>query len=212
MRSGRWYKRIDMRKLKALLPAILGIGLALLFVIQINARLRPLLLELALTRTSGEITAAINGMVTAQAVGYSDLVTLERSNGGEVVALTSNMVQANLLRAQLLDAALSALKELETVEMKIPLGSICNWPLLSGLGPGVNARIRYTGTASAEFENVFFSTGINQTCHQIIFRISADILVLLPGEQYRTTVSSSVCVAETVIVGKVPETYLQIEP
>ena len=212
MRPGRWYKRIDLRKLKALLPALLGIGLALLFVVQINARLRPLLLELALTRTSGEITAAINEAVAAQAVGYGDLVTLERSDGGEVVALTSNMVQANLLRTQLLDAALSSLKELETAEMKIPLGSICDWPLLSGLGPGVHARIRYTGTAGAEFENVFSSAGINQTCHQIFFQVNVDILVLLPGEQYRTTVSSSVCVAETVIVGKVPETYLQIEP
>ena len=212
MKPGRWYRRINTRKLKALLPALLGIGLALLFVVQINARLRPLLLELACTRTSSQITAAVNHAVVDQAVEYTDLVTLERSDGGEIVALTSNMAQANMLRTQLLDATLTALEELETAEMGIPLGSICNWPIFSGMGPGINVQVRYTGTASTEFENTFSSAGINQTCHQIFFRVSADILVLLPGEQYRTTVTSSVCVAETIIVGKVPDTYLQLEP
>lgn len=211
MKLGRWSKKNDLRRIWALLTVFAGVGLALLLIFRLNARLRPILLELALAQTSNYITAAIDQAVAAQSVSYSDLVTLERSENGDIVALTSNMAQANVLRAQLLDTALTALDGLETMEMEIPLGTICDWDLFSGVGPNIMVRVLYTGTASAEFENAFSSAGINQTCHQIFFRINADVSVLLPGRQHHTTVSTRVCVAETIIVGKVPETYLKIE-
>lgn len=212
MDLGRWCRQTrHLRGVWVLLTSFVGIGLALIFIVQLNARLRPILLELALSQTSNHITEVIDEAVADQAVAYTDLVTLERSDSGEIVALSSNMAQANILRAQLLDAALDALDGLETMEMQIPLGTICDWDLLSGMGPNIGVRVLYTGTASAEFENSFSSAGINQTCHQIIFNVDADISVLLPGRQYHTTVSTGVCVAETIIVGKVPETYLYIE-
>lgn len=212
MDLGRWRrKNYHLRGLWGLLSAFVGIGLALLFIVQFNARLRPILLELARTQTSNQITAAIDRAVSEQAVAYTDLVTLERSESGDIVALTSNMARANVLRAQLLDTALTALDGLESVEIGIPLGTILDWDLLSGRGPDIHVRVLYTGTASAEFENEFSTAGINQTRHQIFFQVDAEIAVLLPGRQCRTNVSTRVCVAETIIVGKVPETYLQIQ-
>lgn len=208
----RWSGRADLRKVWALLSLLLGVGLALVVIVQLNARLRPLLLELALSQTSNYMTATIDRAVSAQSVTYTDLVTLERSESGEVVALTSNMAQANLLRTQLLETALTALDGLGELEVGIPLGTVFDLDLFSGLGPEIRAKVLYTGTAAAELENEFSSTGINQTRHQIFFHVSADVTVLLPGRQYRTTVSTRVCVAETVIIGKVPETYLQLEP
>ncbi len=189
---------------------VFGIGAALLVVFRLNARIHPILTELAQTQVSNYITSAIDSAVSEQSIKYSDLVTLERTETGDIIALTSNMSQANMLRSQLLDIVLSELDGLENKEFEIPLGTIYDWDILSGLGPAVNLRVLYTGTASAEFENSFSSAGINQTCHQINFRINADIFVLLPGRQYRTSVDTRVCVAETIIVGKVPETYLQI--
>lgn len=193
------------------LTTLLGVGLAIMFIAQLNARLHPILLELALTQTANQLTAVVDQAVADQAISYHDLVTLERSETGDIVALTSNMAQANILRAQLLEVALSALSGLETMEIEIPIGTILDWDILSGKGPGINIRILHTGSAAAEFENQFSSAGINQTCHQINFSVHADIAVLLPGQQYRETVATTVCVAETVIVGNVPETYLHFE-
>ncbi len=211
MKFGRWYRGpVLPRALPLLVSGILGIGLALLLIFQLNARLRPILMELALTQTSNRLTAVVDHAVSQQAVAYSDLVTLVRSDTGDIVALSSNVAQANVLRTQLLDAALDALDGLEILELDVPLGTILDWDLLSGRGPDVKVRILYTGTAKAEFENVFSTAGINQTIHQIVFKIDTEISVLLPGQQYNTTVSTNVCVAETIIVGKVPETYLQI--
>lgn len=198
-------------RVRAVLTPLAGIGLALLLILQLNARLRPVLLELALDQTSNRLTAVIDRAVAQQAISYGDLVTLKRAEDGGIAALTSNMAQANALRAQLLDAALAALDGLGELEISIPLGTILGWDLLSGRGPGIKVKTLYTGTASAEFENQFSTAGINQTCHQIFFQIHADITVLLPGRQCRTQVTSRVCIAETVIVGKVPETYLHLE-
>ena len=192
------------------MSAFAGILLALVLISQLNARLRPILFELAISQTSNCITAAIDRAVSEQAISYNDLVSLERSANGDIVALTSNMGHANILRAQLLETSLEALNGLEALEFGVPLGTIFDWDLLSGRGPDVKVRALYTGTASAEFENSFSSAGINQTCHQIVFRVKAEISVLLPGRQEKTTVDTKVCVAETIIVGKVPETYLQL--
>lgn len=211
MKLGRWSRKNELRRIWALLTVLAGVGLALILIFRLNARLRPILLELALAQTSNYVTAAIDQTVAEQSVSYTDLITLERSETGDIVALTSNMAQANTLRAQLLDAALTALNGLEVLEMEIPLGTIFDWDLFSGMGPDIKVKVLYTGTAAAEFENAFSSAGINQTCHQIFFRVSADVSVLLPGRQCHTTVSTRVCVAETIIVGKVPETYLKIE-
>lgn len=210
MISGRWRRRMNPHLIWCLITILVGIGLAAAFIVSLNARLRPILLELALAQTSNCITEAINQAVADQAVAYSDLVTFEYSSGGDIIAMVSNMARANTLRSELLDAALNALDGLETLEMGIPLGTIFDVDLLSGIGPNVGVRILYTGTASAQFENSFSDAGINQTCHQIFFSIHANLTVLLPGQQYNTDVNTKVCVAETVIIGKIPETYLHL--
>lgn len=210
MALGRWQKRVNPYILWCLITALVGIGLAVAFIVSLNAKLRPILLELALAQTSNCITEAINQAVADQAVAYSDLVSFEYSSSGDIIAMVSNMAHANILRTELLDAALKALDGLETLEMGIPLGTIFDVDLFSGLGPNIDVRILYTGTASAQFENSFSDAGINQTCHQIFFNVHANLTVLLPGQQYNTSVSTKVCVAETVIIGKIPETYLHL--
>lgn len=208
----RWRRRIDFHFGAVIMPVFIAITLASIFISQLNARLRPILFELAISQTSNSITAAISDAVTEQAIAYSDLITLERSTDGDIVALTSNMARANLLRSQLLEISLETLRGLESVEFKIPLGTIYDWELFSGRGPNIGVRVLYTGTSSAEFQNSFSSAGINQTCHQVIFHIQADVFVFLSGKQEKTTVDTKICIAETIIVGKVPETYLELKP
>ena len=210
MVSGRWRRKIEFHTIGMLLSVVVAMILAVLIISRLNAKLRPILYELAISQTSNHITSAVDHAVSEQAITYTDLVSLERSENGDIVAIISNMAHANALRAQLLETALEELKGLESMEFSIPLGTIYDWDLLSARGPDIGVRVLYTGTASAEFENSFSAAGINQTCHRIIFRIKADISVLLPGRQEKATVDTKVCVAETIIVGKVPETYLHL--
>ena len=79
--------------------------------------------------------------------------------------------------------------------------------LLAGRGPCLRVRMQSVGTATARFDNQFSSAGINQTRHRIILDVDVHVSILLPGLTTYTKVSNEISVAETVIVGGVPETY-----
>ena len=92
-------------------------------------------------------------------------------------------------------------------ELSIPIGTLTGSALLAGRGPRISVRMESVGSSSARFENRFDSAGINQTNHQIALEVDVSVSILLPGFTTATTVSTAVTVAETVIVGSVPETY-----
>lgn len=92
-------------------------------------------------------------------------------------------------------------------ELSIPIGSLTGSALLAGRGPRISVRMESVGTSSAWFENEFVTGGINQTNHRIILHIEVSVAILLPGVTTTTKVNNAVTVAETVIVGSVPETY-----
>lgn len=198
-----------------LLGALLAGALLAAFLFWVNGRIRPLLEALAVAQVSNAVTAAVNDAVAAgiteQAVTYDDMVTVETDAAGRATVLKSNMARANLLRAQLLSAALDQVSDLSERDFSIPVGNLLGPDFLSGRGPGVKLEVLSAGSAQASFQNRFTAAGVNQTLHQIILEIDVTVRILLPGETLETVVSTPVCVAETVIVGQVPETYLQLE-
>ena len=99
--------------------------------------------------------------------------------------------------------------ELDTSDIGIPLGSLFLPELLSGKGPAIPVRILSIRNSDASFVSHFSQAGINQTLHQVTMDVSIDVAVLVLGETSSFTVESEVVVAETVIVGQVPTTYLQ---
>ena len=90
---------------------------------------------------------------------------------------------------------------------KVIIGTLTGSPLLAGRGPCLHVRMQSVGTATARFDNQFSSSGINQTRHRIILDVDVHVSILLPGLTTYTKVSNEISVAETVIVGGVPETY-----
>lgn len=198
------------------LPALLlAVGLLLCFFAWVNRQLRPVLEALALSQVHNAVTASINDAVTAgiaaEDVSYDDMVTLETDGAGRITALKSNMAQVNRLRSLLLGAALEQVSELSTRDFSIPVGNLTGLDFLSGWGPGIRVDLLTAGAADAAFHNEFSSAGVNQTLHRIVLEVHVTMHILLPGETVETQVSTQVCVAETVIVGQVPETYLQLE-
>lgn len=204
------------RRGRGLLPSAALAAAALLCVFSwANRRLRPVLEALAVSQVSNAVTAAINEAVTAgiaaQGVSYDDMVTIQTDENGRVTVLKSNMARANLLRAELLDAALEQVSGLSARDFSIPVGNLTGLDFLSGWGPGIRVDLLTAGAASAAFRNDFSAAGVNQTLHRIVLEVRVTMQILLPGETLETEVVTQVCVAETVIVGQVPETYLQLE-
>ena len=80
---------------------------------------------------------------------------------------------------------------------------------MSGKGPVIPVRILSIRNSDAKFVSEFSQAGINQTLHRLNMEITVDVAVLVLGETNSYAVTSQVVVAETVIVGDVPQTFLQ---
>lgn len=184
-------------------------------VLWFDRQLRPVLETLAQAEARNAVTAAVNSAICREladsAVTYGEIVSVETGTDGRVTALRSNMAEMNRLRAKLLDAALEEVSGLSERSFSIPIGNLLGMDFLSGRGPGVRTEVLYAGAAEAEYENRFTAAGVNQTLHRILLNITVNIRILLPGRTLEATVTAPVCVAETVIVGQVPDTYLQLE-
>lgn len=206
----RYRRPLNRRALGRLLAFFLTAGV-LTLVFAATAQMRPILASLAETNVSNAVTAivseAVYEAIEAGELRYDGLVTLEKDNNGRVTAVHSNMAAFNHLQAEILDTVLTRVDQVSARDLSIPVGTLTGSALLAGRGPRITVRMESVGTSEANFENAFTSAGINQTKHQIILTIDVYVSILLPGFTTATKVSNSFIVAETVIVGEVPETY-----
>jgi len=189
--------------------------LALGFLWLLNERMNPLVTRMAVSRVTNAAVSAINDAVNEEiasgSADYDSLVTVETDSEGRAVALKTNMAQVNRLKADLLSEIIRRISESDTAELGIPLGSVLGSGLFAGRGPVIPVRVLSVSSANATFQNVFTSAGINQTRHQIILNVRISVGILLPWYTTSTEVDTDVSVAETVLIGSVPESYAYFE-
>lgn len=202
------------RRLGRLAAFFLAAGL-LTAAFVVTAQMRPLLAGLAETKVSGAVTGVVSQAVTEAIengqLQYEALVSFEKDNEGRITAVHSNMAAVNHLQAEILRTVLERIGQVSSRDLSIPLGSLTGSALLAGRGPRLTVRMESVGSSEARFENAFTSAGINQTKHQIILTVDVAVSILLPGFTTAARVSNSFIVAETVIVGAVPETYTSFQ-
>ena len=156
------------------------------------------------------INSAINDRMKSEDMSYDRFVSLEKDNSGLVTAIKSNMSEINLLSSELLSDIVGR-GDRRVLEVSIPLGNLMGSSILMGKGPDVPLEIIMLTSSRVDFRNDLTSAGINQTKHRIIFELTLEIDVLIPWDMVTTVVKSDVLIAETVIVGGVPQTYITME-
>lgn len=191
--------------LTLLVLALLAAAVSLLW------HLKPVMTSMATARVSNLVnrivSAAVNEAVENGGIDYQNFVIFEKDETGHITALRSNVAEVNRMQGQITDEILHRLSEVSTSELEIPLGTLTGSALLAGRGPSLFVRMQAVGSASAAFRNQFTAAGINQTRHQIFLDVDVYMSILLPGMKTSTRVSNEIAVAETVIVGGVPDTY-----
>lgn len=191
--------------LTLLVLALLAAAVSLLW------HLKPVMTSMATARVSNLVnrivSAAVNEAVENGDIDYQNFVIFEKDETGHITALRSNVAEVNHMQGQITDEILHRLSEVATSELEIPLGTLTGSALLAGRGPSLFVRMQAVGSASAAFRNQFTAAGINQTRHQIFLDVDVYMSILLPGMKTSTKVSNEIAVAETVIVGGVPDTY-----
>ena len=159
--------------------------------------------------TSDLINDAIDKQIETEHIQYDRIVYFEKDLNGRITALKTNMSEVNKLKTDILNIINDEILAMDTSELGVPIGSILLPELLSGRGPGIPVQILSIRNSDASFESRFTEAGINQTLHQLSMQVSVDVAVLVLGKTNNFTISSQVVVAETIIVGQVPETLFQ---
>lgn len=173
--------------------------------------MEPILASMATARVSNTVNRivveAVSDAIQGGEIDYGILVEFEKDADGRVTALKSNMAAFNRLQASISDDILLRLSEVSTSTLSIPIGTLTGSSLLAGRGPLIRVKMQSVGSTTASFRNTFSSAGINQTRHQILLDVNVNVSILLPGFRTSTRVTNEISVAETVIVGTVPENY-----
>ena len=171
--------------------------------------------ELAQTQvknvTSDLINDAIDRQLETGTIAYDRMVYFEKDLDGRITALKTNMGLVNRLKTDVLAQINDQILALDTDHIGIPLGSLILPELLSGKGPQIPVRVLSIRNSEATVLSRFSEAGINQTLHQVPMLVSVDVAVLALGRTANFTISSEVVVAETVIVGVVPDAFLQMQ-
>lgn len=202
------------RKLQGLLYRLLFLAAAVAVVfLMLRSRYRDVIQELAQTQVKNTTSDLTNDAIARQIadgiIQYDRIVYFEKNLDGRITALKTNMSEVNRLKTDILNIINDEILALDTQDLGIPLGSLVIPEFFSGKGPMIPVHILAIRNSDATFSSNFTQAGINQTLHQLIMMVSVDVSVLVLGQTASFTITSEVVVAETVIVGDVPNTFLQ---
>ena len=205
-RKSRWGKR----RILALLLILLLLAIALFIHFQRNVT--RVLLSVSEATMRASTTVAVNDAVyytLSDEMRYEDLVTINRDADGNIISVAANPLKINKIARDTASISQSNLKNLSLNGIPVPLGALTGIEALAGLGPNIHFRIIPVSSVSCDFTSTFESVGINQTKHSIYLNVIADISIVMPSRTENFAVITEILVGESIIVGTVPDAYLQ---
>ena len=154
------------------------------------------------------VNDAIIETLSNSQINYNDLVKLNYGEDNTVRSIETNSEYINKIKSTLVNGVNGYLSEYAITTIAIPIGTFTGNDYLSGMGPKLDVEVQFGGCAVTDIISEFKSAGINQTCHRILVNVSVNIYVYEFGKNLTDTVECECCIAETVIVGAVPEAYV----
>lgn len=201
MRNIKWGRALA---LLILLGTFIGLDLGIRPMVKASAASQT---QIAVNRM---IQRAVLEVLEEDGLRYQSFVSLQQNLNGETTALTTDTVLINRLQGELLEKILQTLQQYREVKLELPLGSLSGAQFLAGRGPLVTLRLRPVGLVKTKIVNQFDEAGINQTRHRIQLQVTVDMLSLLPGYRISSQAQSNIILAETIIVGLVPDAYTEV--
>ena len=159
--------------------------------------------------TIGIINSATASTISSN--DYDDLIEITKSDDGSIALMQVKTKNVNRLNNQVMTEIQNALNDTDVLNYKIPMGSFSGIPLLSGLGPKLNLKIVPIGNVNTQYKSQIASLSINQSYHKIYLTISVTVSVILPLFSRNIVVSNQILIGESIIVGKIPNTYLNTD-
>ena len=185
--------------------------LTIMLFVKLERAMNPMVRRLATSEahkiSSAFINESVNCILKDQSVTYDDLMLIDKNAIGDITAMRVNMQKANLLMTEISMEITRRLNELEETELSLPLGTLFSSDFLVGRGIKIPVRLHPFGNTGTELFTNFSAAGVNQTRHQILIRVKMNLHILLPFSTIESTVEVDFIIAETVVVGHIPDFY-----
>ncbi len=209
MKRRRFYPRKKSRIYKTVCAFILF----LISVLLLDARLRPALYDLAALEAYAishkTINSAVEKILSENAPAYSEIVSINYNEDNNVTGITTDIVKLNLFKSRVTNAIDREFNNSQNTEITVSLGTASGIVIFSGWGPYIDVDVGFSSSTQSDFENIFTSAGINQTQHSVMLNIETSVILTMSGKRIPQTVKTSFCVAQTVIVGTVPDVMVE---
>ena len=141
---------------------------------------------------------------------YDDIIYIEKDADGNITMIRSDTVKQNYLASQVVLKCDKRLSDLEDLGVKIPLGYLTNNVMFYNMGPKITVKMQQVGNITTSYESEFQSAGINQTRHKIYLNLTTTMRVIVPFNSKEVEVTCQIPVSDTIIVGKIPETAINM--
>ena len=201
-------------KKKKLIAVLLVLAALILSVfLYFRRNVTPVIIEVSEATVKSITTLAVNDAVyctLSDALKYEDLVSVSRNEDGDIVYMQANSLKINAIARDVASLSQKNLDEMGSRAMKVPLGAFSGTAVFAGMGPEIDLKIIPIGSVYCEFSSVFEAVGINQTRHKIYLDVEADVELIIPAASATVSSKTQVLICESVIVGKVPSTFLNL--
>lgn len=191
------------------------LALAIILLVLFECQVRPIMKGIVENKSSRLATLSINNAITEildnEDITYSELSTIQRNANGDITSVEANVAEINKLKSDITLAIQKNFDSANEYKIKVPIGTLLGSEFFVGRGGEITLYVSMSGTALTDIISKFESVGINQTKHSIIVNITASIEVTMPSYKNTINITTSMPLAETVIVGEVPTLYVQQE-
>lgn len=206
-------QKTDNRKIKKIYFIALIIIIAFSTGYNILKTIDPIFEGLCISKAQGiatDITNRKSSEVLAK-YDYQNTVKLIKSDDGKNSILKTDIVMLNEIISDITIEIQNELNKLEEQNIEIPIGALTGNEYFMGSGPKIDIKIISAGDIATDIKTEFKAEGINQTIYRIYLDIECRVSILTSYKSINRTINNQVLLVETVVVGDVPETYLQLE-
>ena len=193
---------------------LIALPLLLILAFVIYFRYTPYVREAARVRVvnaaSDWLVDAINAELRSGRIDFSHMTYLEKDVNGNITAVRTNTAEMNCRKSEIMELLGEEMPELDAQELGVPIGSILLPDYFAGQGVRLPVRVVALSSSDASFSTTFESAGINQSIQRVVLNVRITLTVLSPAGTQEIDVDSDVIVAETIVVGTVPNSYVNL--
>ncbi|MCB2299629.1 sporulation protein YunB [Clostridium tagluense] len=185
-----------------------------MFIYIFDKIIMPTVMAVADAEMRAKATEIVNKAIIneySKQFNYDEIIRVDKDAQGNIVMLKADTLKMNKIAC---DVALESQKELlklGDIGIKVPIGYITRNNILSYYGPCINIKMQPIGLVETKYSSEFESAGINQTRHKIYVKVKTTVRVIIPLKSNDIEVANEIPIAETIIVGKIPNTSIGLD-